>query len=186
MHHSAGHPKHSFYITILPGTCCKCFLEFQSTFCRPTVDYFLLCHGCVCVSPLHGWLSFDKSCEIHDHGVPSNWVRRNMGRKPFCKWEFSVGNPFVSKVDRTPGRALATGQPGWLMEANKTSNQGFTRAHLAKVPSNHHPLVGHLWLCPDYKSQVVHFCFCLSYCLFFQAKLRLAEKTWWYVVYVVG
>jgi len=143
MHHSAGHPKHSFYITILPGTCCKCFLEFQSTFCRPTVDYFLLCHGCVCVSPLHGWLSFDKSCEIHDHGVPSNWVRRNMDQKPFCKWEFSVGNPFVSWVDRTPGRALGTGQPAWLMEGNKTSNQGFTQAHLAKVPSNHHPLVGH-------------------------------------------
>jgi len=49
----------------------------------------------------------------------------------------------VSWVYRAPGRALATGQPVWLMEANKTSNQGFTRADLAKVPSNHHPLVGH-------------------------------------------
>jgi len=32
----------------------------------------------------------------------------------------------------TPGWALATGQPVWLMEANKTSNQGFTWAQLAE------------------------------------------------------
>ncbi|CAM6018224.1 unnamed protein product [Sphagnum balticum] len=31
----------------------------------------------------------------------------------------------------TPGRALATGQPVWLMEANKASNQSCTRAQLA-------------------------------------------------------
>ncbi|CAK9256984.1 unnamed protein product [Sphagnum jensenii] len=31
----------------------------------------------------------------------------------------------------TPGRALATGQPVWLLEANKASNQSCTRAQLA-------------------------------------------------------
>ncbi|CAK9870159.1 unnamed protein product [Sphagnum jensenii] len=36
----------------------------------------------------------------------------------------------------TPGRALATGQPVWLMEANKTTNQSFTRARLAEIDEN--------------------------------------------------
>jgi hypothetical protein len=63
--------------------------------------------------------------------------------KEYGSEECSVGIPFVCWVYRTPGQALATGQPVWLMEANKTSNRGFTRAHLANVPSNHHPLVGH-------------------------------------------
>jgi hypothetical protein len=55
---------------------------------------------------------------------------------------------FVCWVYSTPGRALATGQPVWLMEANKASNQSCTRAQLAMVP-NHHPPppAGHKFCC---------------------------------------
>jgi hypothetical protein len=155
-----GGPNKLFFLlhNLLARPChSRSFLEFQSTFSSPCCtestcrSLVLSCVCvCVCVSP-PAWIAFYKSCEIHDHEVWSDWVSRNLCKfENFsCKWEFSVGNPFfVCWVYSTPGRALATGQPVWLLEANKASNQSCTRAQLAMVP-NHHPPppAGHKFCC---------------------------------------